>query len=387
MLELLAADAKGIAQSNIRAITSKVDAVRGVNLSQGICALPPHPAILEAARRAIAAGHNSYTPCYGIEQLRQAIANQYWARHRLSLRVDNILVTSGATGAFESVCKSFIEPGDEVIFFEPVYPCHVRQVQGRGGLPRFVRLCKPDWKFDLGELINAFSERTKLIVFSNPGNPTGKVFLREELQAIAELCISRKVIAVVDEVYEYIISGEDTHLSLAALPGMFDWTITIASASKTFFVTGWRVGWIAAPEDAISVLSIKSDDTYICAPAPFQHAIAEGFSLGDSFFQCIRQPFKRKRELLVEALGKAGFTLSPPQGAYYIMADYRGLGYLSDESAVWGLLQEVGVGAVPGNCFYPTCKDSGLLRFCFAVDDEVLENGCERLMSLASKRS
>lgn len=380
MKHKLAHRARGIQQSNIRAVTRKIEAIGGVNLGQGTCDLPPHPEILRAAHQAIDEGHNSYTLFDGIANLKDAIVERYQSYNKLNVTTKNVLVTGGATGALECICKCFLEDGDEVILFEPIYQYHVNLVLERGAVPRFIRLRPPDWSFTLDDLESAFTDRTKLFVFANPNNPCGKVFTREELTAIGELCKRQNVIAVTDEVYEYILSDNSSeHITLASLPGMFETSLTLSSASKTFFVTGWRVGWLIGPEEVMGPLGVKSDETYVCAPAPFQHAVAHALRLGEEFFNSIRLPFQRRRNVLGDALRTAGLQPLNPEGAYYTLADYTALGFKDDVSAMNGLIEQVGVGAVPAKAFYPSEERTGMLRFCFAVTDEILDRGCELL--------
>jgi aminotransferase len=381
MRENLAARARNIQQSKIRAVTRKIEAIGGVNLGQGTCELVPNPEVLRAAQLAISEGHNSYTLFDGIPALREAIADRYRCYNGLEVDSDNILVTSGATGALECVCKCFLDEGDEVVLFEPIYQYHVKLVLERGAIPRFVRLHAPDWTIDVDELAKIFTNRTKLFVFANPNNPSGKVFSYDELRLIGDCCRSHGVVAVVDEVYEYILSEGQRHISLASLPEMFDHTLTLSSASKTLFVTGWRVGWLVGPADILGPLGVKSDETYVCAPAPFQHAVAHGLRLGDEFFGGIKKQFHPRQKKLASALTRAGFKPSSPEGAYYILADYRELGFKNDADAMEKLIERVGVGAVPGQSFFPSGMNTGLLRFCFAVTEEVLNRGCELLTS------
>ena len=381
MKDKLAKRSQGIQQSSIRAVTRRIEAVRGINLGQGNCDLPPHPEVIQAAQSAIEEGHNSYTLFDGIAPLKEAIVERCVAYNGLDITDRNVLVTGGATGAFECICKGFLEPGDEVIMFEPIYQYHVRQVRERGAILRYIKLNPPDWSFSVDELEAAFSERTKLFVFANPNNPCGKVFSHDELLLIGDTCRKKGVIAVVDEVYEYIISDGAKHLSLASLPGMFEHTLTVSSASKTLFVTGWRVGWLIAPEAILDPLGVKSDETYVCAPAPLQHAVAQALRLGDDFFNSIRTPFSRKRNLLSGALVEAGFKPYNPEGAYYTLADYRPLGFKDDVSAMVSLIEQVGIGAVPGNSFFPSEENTGMLRFCFALSDDQIERACEMLTS------
>jgi aminotransferase len=382
MLENLALRARGIEQSNIRAVTRRIEAVNGINFGQGTCDLPPHPKVIEAAHRALDEGHNSYTLFDGIMPLKEGIAARYRSYNKLDIGPENVLVTGGATGGLECVCKCFIDPGDEVILFEPIYQYHVRLIQERGAVPRFVRLKPPGWTFDADELRAAVSSKTKLLLFANPNNPCGKVFTREELKTIGDVCGSNGVVAVVDEVYEYILGPDVEHVSLASLPGMFERTLTLSSASKTLFVTGWRVGWVVGPEPVMSPLGVKSDETYVCAPAPLQYAVSDALRLGDDFFDSIRAPFIRRRDKLCAALSAAGLIPNVPAGAYYVLADYSQLGYDDDIEAMNALIDLVGVGSIPGATFLRDGrKKSGMLRFCFAVTDELIDRGCALLSS------
>lgn len=379
MLDQLAQRARGVRQSDIRAVTRRIEARGGVNLGQGTCALPTDPRVLDAAHRAMDAGKNSYTLFDGIPALRSAVAARYGAYNALRIEPENVLVTGGATGAFECVCKAFLEPGDRVVLVEPVYGYHLRQVVERAAVPSYVRLHAPGWTLDMGELEAELAKGPKLLVFSNPNNPSGKVFTRAELTAIGELCRAYGVIAVVDEVYEYIMGEGAEHVSLASLPGMFDHTLTLSSASKTLFVTGWRVGWLVGPADVLQPLGVKSDETYVCAPSPFQHAVAEAYAGDDAFFRSIRTPFQAKATRLAEALRGAGFKPQVPMGAYYMLADYQELGHGSDAEAMGALVDGVGIGSIPGSAFYLSGADTGMLRFCFAVVDAELDRACELL--------
>ena len=384
MKNLLAKRSANLRQSSIRAVTRRIEAVRGVNLGQGTCELQPDKAICDAACAAIRAGHNSYALFDGIPQLKDAILARCIEYNRLPVGIENVLVMQGATGGLECICKAFLEPGDEVVLFEPGYEYHKRLVVERGAIPRFVSLRAPDWSFSFEELAAAFSAKTKLVVFSNPNNPTGKVFNARDLQRIGDECKAHRVIAVVDEVYEYILGPGQQHISMASLPGLFEHAITISSASKTFFVTGWRVGWLTAPADVLGVLGVKCDETYVCAPSPLQYGVACGLALGNDFFAGIQKVFHAKRLQLEMALRECGLVPLPSQGAYYTLADYSQLGFVDDDSASDALIDEVGVAAVPGRSFYSDSGDrrkTGLLRFCFAVTEEKLNRACELLAS------
>lgn len=376
----LASTARGVRQSYIRAVTRWIDEVGGVNLGQGICPLPPHPDVIAAAHEAMLANHNHYTPFDGIRALKEALVHRYATYNGLSVGPDNVMVSSGATGAFESVVKAFLEPGDEVVMLDPVYNYHLRQVEERRATTRFVPLEWPEWTLDMDRLEAAMTPRTKILVFSNPHNPTGKVFTREELEQIGGICRRHGVICVVDEVYEYILPGRTSrHISMATLPGMFEHTITLSAASKTLFVTGWRVGWAVGPAEVMPAMGVKSDETYVCAPAPFQHAVARTFVRQDDFFERITANFQGKADRLVPALQAAGFEARVPDGAYYVLADYRPLGWKTDVEAMQRLIDEKRIGAIPASEFFVGGGDTGKLRFCFALPDAALDRACELL--------
>ncbi|HEU4453699.1 MAG TPA: pyridoxal phosphate-dependent aminotransferase [Longimicrobium sp.] len=380
MTDHLVSTARGARQSYIRAVTRWIDEVGGVNLGQGICPLPPHPDVIAAAHEAMLANHNHYTPFDGIRALKEALVHRYAVYNGLSLTPENVMVSSGATGAFESVCKAFLEPGDEVVLLDPVYNYHLRQVEERRATARFVSLEPPEWSLDMDRLEAAITPRTKLLVFANPHNPTGKVFTREELESIGDICRRHGVIAVVDEVYEYILPGVTSeHVSLATLPGMFDHTLTISAASKTLFVTGWRVGWISGPVEVMPAMGVKNDETYVCAPAPFQHAVARTYLREDGFFERIAANFQGKADKLIPALQKAGFDAVVPDGAYYVLADYRGLGWKTDVEAMQELIDKKHIGAIPASEFFVGGGDTGRLRFCFALPDDALDRACDLL--------
>jgi aminotransferase len=374
--------ARDARQSDIRAATRIVESMGGINLAQGTCALPVAEELVEAASRAMRAGYNSYTLFDGIPRLKEAVARRYNTYNQISARPENVLVTSGATGAFEVVCKSLISPGNRVVMFEPIYQYHVRQARHAGADVRFVPLAPPEWIFDPAVLEDALSGGARLLVLSNPHNPSGKVFTRAELETVAELCIRHDAVAVVDEVYEYILGPSAEHISLASLPGMFERTLTLSSASKTFFVTGWRVGWLAAPPEVLGALGRMSDETYVCAPAPFQHAVAEGLGFPETFFERIRTPFHERMRRLVAALEEIGWEPCAPRGAYYVLARYPPAFAGDDRAAMHALLDATGVAAVPGREFFPSRADSGMLRFCYAVPDETLERACDQMMRL-----
>jgi len=381
MAAKIAARAQATSISGFREALKSATKGNYINLGAGTCEIVPHPRVLKAAQAAIRYSQNSYAPLGGIEKLKNSIAQHSAIYHGLKLRPDEISITCGATGAFEAVCKAFIEPGDEVVMFEPFYQYHVRQILERGGIPRYVSLQAPNWEVSPELLRKSISENTKFLVLTNPNNPTGKIFSRDELTAIAQVCRAAGIFVVADEVYEHTVQPE-AHMSMASLPGMFEHTLTISSAGKTFFVTGWRVGWVSGPAEIISLLAVKSDETYLCAPTPLQYAVAECLGFKEEFFRSIASRFDQARIQLCSSLATAGFTPLNPQGAFYVLASYQQLGYQDDVEAVKAMRDKFGIVAVPGAAFLEQRERSGMLRFCLGVERDVLNIACERLMDV-----
>lgn len=379
MWEKIKPEARGSGMSGLREVMELAASKNCVNLGPGVCDLQPDPMVLEAARRAITKGHNSYSPCTGIPRLKTNIVRSYAVQNRLEITPENVLVTSGATGGFECICKCFLQAGDEVVLFEPFYQYHLRQITQYGGVPVFVRLHLPDWTFSIDELKKAITRKTKLLVMSNPNNPTGKVFSLAELENIGRVCRDAGVVVVCDEVYEHLVSPEKQHVSLAGLPGMFENTLTLSSAGKTFLVTGWRVGWLIGPARVVETLGVKADETYLCAPTPLQHAVTDCLALPQEFFRNVACRFARKRAQLVSLLQAIHFTPYRAEGAFYVLAGYEKLGYRDDLEALRALVDTFRITAVPGNAFFARSGPTGMLRFCFAIEDELLDSTCNSI--------
>lgn len=373
----------------LRAISLKVAAVQGINLGQGVCFLPTPELLIERAHEAARAGHNRYSPAQGIPELRSALAARLRSQNGLGCSDDEVLVTLGATGAFEAICSALLDPGDEVINFVPFYPYHRNTLQRSRAISRYVTLHQPDWKFDPEELRRAFNPRTKFILLTTPHNPTGKVFTRSELELIASLCQEHNVPCVTDETYEHMTYDGHEHISMATLPGMAERTITMGSYSKTFAITGWRIGFIVSPANIVELLRNINDQLFVCAPTPLQHAVAAGIrELPDSYYSTRLAEYEHKRKLMDQALSNIGLHSYAPQGAYYTVADVREAfpGIASEEVADL-LVEKAGVGAVPASDFLgPEVKGdpqrSTFLRFCFACPDEQILAAGERLSKL-----
>jgi aminotransferase len=367
-------------------MTRECDRVGGINLGQGICDQPTDPAIKLAASEAIASDRSTYSKFEGIDLLRRRIATKAASYNGIDCDPDTqVIVTVGSTGAFAIACLALLETGDEAIVFSPFYSYHVNLIKMCGGVPVFVPLQPPSWGFDKGALERSFSPRTKLVVINTPCNPCGKVFTASELRGIGDLCRRHDVIALTDEIYEYILFDGHRHVSLASLPGMADHTITLSGFSKTYSMTGWRLGYALAPPDVAARMGVLNDLLYICAPTPLQHGVAAAFDLPPSYYEEMRASYAVKREMLVDACRDAGIRPFVPQGAYYFLADVSALGLVDDREASAFLLARTGIATVPGGSFHADPGDgSRQVRLCFAKQLPELEEACRRLKRLSA---
>jgi aminotransferase len=374
----------GLVQSPIRAMTRACLAVNGINLGQGVCHMPAPDAVKEGAIAAIREGKQLYAKFEGIDELRAAIAKRAAGYNKLACDPDReVVVSIGSSGAFASAVFALTDPGDEAILFEPYYGYHLNTMLVAGVTPRFVTMTPPDWKLDVRALAAAVNERTRLVVVNTPANPSGKVFTKADLEAIAKLCREKNVVAITDEIYEYILFDGREHTSIATLPGMRERTVTISGSSKTFAITGWRIGWAIAPEPIARGIGLVSDLLNICAPTPLQHGVAHAMrTLGDDYFLGLRDKYATKRDRLCSALVDAGLTPFVPEGAYYVLADSTSLHPTDDQAAADELLSRTGVASVPGRAFYRGAEGQRLVRFCFALEDPLLDEGCRRLRAL-----
>jgi N-succinyldiaminopimelate aminotransferase len=360
-------------------------ATDSINLGQGFPDTDGPPEVADAAVAAIRAGHNQYPPGPGIPELRAAIATHQ--RHWYGLEFDpdtEVLVTAGATEAIAAALLALCDAGDEVVVFEPYYDSYAACIAMAGGVRTPVTLRTPDYAFDPDELRRAITPRTKLLLLNSPHNPTGKVFDRAELELIAALCVEHDLVAITDEVYEHLTFDATEHVPLATLPGMRDRTITISSAGKTFSFTGWKIGWAcAAPDLLAAVRTAKQFLTYVNG-APFQHAIVTGLGLPDDFFTGFAADLGARRDVLMDGLRAAGFTVFAPRGTYFVTTDAAPLGATDGLTFCRELPARCGVVAVPNSVFYDDV-DAGrtLVRFTFCKRREVLAEAVDRLRSLA----
>src|SRR6516165_4699349 len=368
-------------ESVIREMTRRAIKGGAVNLAQGFPDFAAPQQLKEAAKRAIDEDYNQYAVTHGSPGFRAAIAEKARKYNQLNCDADlNITVTCGATEAMIASLLAVINPGDEVIIFEPFYENYGPDTILAGATPRYVALHDPDYSINPAELAAAFNPHTKAIIVNTPHNPTGKVFSRAELEMIAALCCRYDTLAITDEIYEHIIFGEARHLSLATMPGMAERTITISGLSKTYSVTGWRLAYAIACERLTSAIRKVHDFLTVGAPHPLQEAGAAALRLPSSFYTELAATYQRKGAMLFEALNAAGLKCRAPQGAYYIMADIGRLGFRDDFEAADFMLNEVGIACVPGSSFYHR-RELGrhILRFTFSKSETTLAAAAERL--------
>ena len=369
-------------KSEIREMSIECDRVGGINLSQGICDFPLDPVLKKGAIKAMEAGYNHYTRHDGEEVLRKAIKKKSREYNGIeSATEENIIVTCGATGAMFAVCMALFSPEDEIILFEPFYGYHEYTLLTAGIVPVYVKLSSPDWNIDTDELERRITQKTKAILINTPLNPSGKVFSRDELEDIASICNRHNLMVITDEIYEYILYDDLKHVSPASIESFGDRVITVSGYSKTFSITGWRIGYCICPEEYAQRIGHVADLLYVCAPAPLQIAVAEAIeALDESFYSRLKEKFSKKRKLICDSLTELNLNPFIPQGAYYVMADISTLPGNTGKEKVMYLLDKTGVAVVPGEAFYHNPVDGyDLARFCFAKSDRDLELACESM--------
>ncbi len=372
--EDIALRARRIRNSNIRDAARVVSETQGVvNLGQG---LPEHPAaqiLKEAACRGILEDYNQYSNTWGYATLRQAIAEKMLAYNGINANPETeITVTCGASEALNVSLLATVDCGREVIVFEPFYENYHPIAQIAGAKIRYVSLHGPDWTFDAEELRRAFNKRTRAIIINTPHNPTGRVFNRQELSLIAELCQKWNVLAITDEIYEYMVYDGAKHISIATLDGMKDRTITISGLSKTFGITGWRLGYVHAPAKYSAALRKVHDYMTLAAPSPLQIAAITALKLPGAFYDDMRAKYQAQRDLLAPIVREAGFDFRMPQGTYYLFTDASKLGYARDRDLWEHLLKEHKLATIAGYCFFRPGVQTNYIRFCFAKSRETL---------------
>jgi N-succinyldiaminopimelate aminotransferase len=351
-----------------------------VNLGQGFPDFGWPEAILEKAADAVRTGSNQYPPMRGLPELREAVAAHYRRGQGADVEADHVTITSGATEALADSIMALVEPGDEVLLFQPLYDAYLPLVLRAGGIPRFFRLSPPDWRITEEALDEAFTDRTRLVIFNNPHNPSSRVFAREELELLARFCVRHDAIALTDEVWEHVLFDGREHLPLSAMPGMDERSVKVGSAGKIFSLTGWKVGWMVAPPDLAPVLAKAHQFVTFTTPPNLQTAVAFGLTECMDEVQRTQAEFEQSRDRLRRGLEQNGFATLPAEGTYFISVDLAASGIDTDDVGFCErAVREAGVAAIPISSFYAEDAVRNVVRLCFAKREETLERGIERL--------
>lgn len=352
-------------------------------MAQGVCDLPIPPVVVNGAKEAIDNGFNIYTPTEGLPQLKEAILSKMQRFYGLEVKSQEILVSDGATGAFYTACLALLNPGDEVILFEPYYGYHKATLESVGAKPVYVKLDPPNWKIDFDALKSAITSKTRAVLICNPSNPCGKVFTKDELDSLGALLEAHDLFLFSDEMYEHFIYDNKPHIPALSVSKLKERSILISGFSKVYSVTGWRLGYAIAPQHVIEAMAHFNDLIYVCAPAPLQMGVAQGImKLGNSYYKELAATHQLKRDLFCAALTYAGLTPSIPDGAYYVMADISSVAGDDDKAKVMHILEKTGVAAVAGRAFYHDDSGKNIARFCYSKPLDVLEDAAQRIKAL-----
>ena len=373
-----------LGHSEIRAMTQACVAAGGLNMAQGVCDTPVPPIVLSAAAKAMAGGKNMYSRFDGLAELREALAIKLLRDN--DIRADpetEITVSAGATGSFHSACLALLNPGDEVILFEPFYQYPVSALLAVEAVPVIVKLQAPEWTLMPEVLTRAVTPRTRAIIVNSPSNPSGKVFMRDELEIVARIALDRNLVILTDEIYEYFLYDGRRHVSMASLPDMADRTITIGGYSKTFSITGWRIGYSVAAPQWSRAIGAMNDLLYVCAPTPLQAGVAAGIQeLPGAFYRQLAKEYQEKRDRFCAALTQAGLPPVVPQGAYYVLADATRVPGRTGKDRAMHVLKTAGIAGVPGEAFFSTAEGARYIRFSYAKTDADLAEACRRIVRL-----
>jgi aminotransferase len=375
-----------VMQSEIRQMSIECDKVDGINLSQGVCDTEVPLAVRRAAQAAMDEGYNTYTRYDGLAELRQALARKL-ARGGLAADSEKeVIVSAGATGAFYCACLALLDPGDEVILFEPYYGYHLQTLQAVGAVAAYVKLTPPDWTFTREALERAVTPRTRGLMVNTPANPSGKVFTAGELAWIADFARRHDLFVFTDEIYEHFLYDGRKHIPPATVRGLRERTITVSGLSKTFSITGWRIGYAVCGGRWSRAIGYMNDLVYVCAPSCLQMGVARGLNeIQASYYVSLQAEYTRKRDKICGALDRAGLRPYVPQGAYYVLADLSRLPGRTGKARAMHLLRKTGVACVPGEAFYHRLREGySLGRFCYAKRDAELDEACRRLERLQS---
>jgi aminotransferase len=371
----------GFQQSEIRNMTRECERVGGINLGQGLGDLPAPTSVQEGAIAAIRNHHSKYALPEGIVELRQAIAAKLLRDNGITADPQTeIVVTNGTTGAFAAVLQALLNPGDGILLFEPYYGYHLNTILLSGNEPQFISLELPTFAFTEQGLEAAVRPNTRAILVCTPSNPSGKTFSGEELKIIAKVAEAHDLLVITDEIYEYITYDGHKHISPVTVDGLRGRTVSVMGFSKTFSITGWRVGYVLAPPGLARAINLVNDLLYVCAPTPLQYGVAKGLTeSGPEYFEYLRAIYQHKRDIICEGLAQAGLNPLIPQGAYYVLAEIGHLGYPDAKVAALALLEQTGVAGVPGTAFFHGAAGQSLIRFCYAKDDATLAEAARRL--------
>jgi aminotransferase len=378
---------ESILQSEIRSMTIACNKINGINLAQGVCDTEVPVTVRRGAQTAIDNGVNTYTRYDGRAELRSAIAGFYQRHYALTIDPEQeIIVSAGATGAMYCAFMALLNPGDEVIVFEPYYGYHINTLISQELVPRFVRLQAPSWEFTEQDLENAVGPRTRGIIVNTPANPCGKIFTREELETIGRFAERRDLFVFTDEIYEHFLYDGRRHIPPMSIPGLSERTITIGGLSKTFSITGWRIGYCICDKRWSRTIGYFSDLVYVCAPAPLQMGAASGLNeLSPDYYRDMARVYCAKRDKIAEALLGAGLVPYVPSGSYYILADISKIKGATARERTLNFLEATHIATVPGNAFYHDGAGETMARFCFAKEDPVIDEVCRRLERLQGK--
>ncbi|MFN0137448.1 MAG: pyridoxal phosphate-dependent aminotransferase [Phycisphaerae bacterium] len=370
----------GMTQSEIRNMTRECERVGGINLGQGLGDLPTPPIVRDGAAAAMNALKNQYSFPEGVVELRKLIAAKLQRDNGITADpMSEIVVTVGSSGAFACTIMGLLNPGDGVLLFEPYYGYHVNASLMAGLVPQFLSLTPPDFAIDEAKLRAAIQPNTRAIVLCTPSNPSGRMYGVETLKMFDRVCKEHDLLLITDEIYEYIVYDGRKHVPAATVGDLRERTVTIMGLSKTFSMTGWRIGYAVAPAPMARAITLANDLFYVCAPTPLQHGVAAGFTSPPEYFAKLAADYQRKRDIICAGLDQAGLRPIVPHGAYYVLAEIGHLGFATAKAAAMALLEETKVASVPGTAFYQSKTGESLLRFCFAKEDAVLEDAAKRI--------
>ncbi|SMF61432.1 aminotransferase [Allosphingosinicella indica] len=356
-----------------------------VNLGQGFPDFGWPEDVVAKAAELLTGAASQYPPMRGLPELRAAVADHYSQHQGIAYAPDEITVTSGATEALASALLALIEPGDEVLLFQPLYDAYVPMVRRGGGVPRYVALRPPEWRITREAIEAALTPRTRLVVFNNPHNPTGRAFSQDELTALAEVCVARDLIVLSDEVWEHVMPGGAAHLPLASLPGMSDRTVKVGSAGKIFSLTGWKVGWIAAPAALGDPITKAHQFVTFTTPPNLQAAVAYGLGKDEAYYRDMRAAFAVARDRLADGLADAGYVVLPGEGSYFLCVDLTASGIAADDLTFCErAVREAGIAAIPLTAFFEETPVTNVIRLCFAKKQETIDEGLKRLAAARS---